>query len=450
MTITATRIVLDAGTELFEFTGSQIAEAKIITENNPVSVELPISTIEFKVINTAFTPFSDAIKLLSERLPVSVYESVDGNEQFMGEFFLEDWKNVSEEEFAFIATDLIGILEKTEFDGIFWSSQITLSAALSQTLGAIGIDYDLEASIENNLVSGWIPPGNYREALKQICFAAGAAVYTNRRNDIRVEAIALPYQESYTLLVDNSEKLEGHTLDTLPIVTGIELVSHNYSQGAGIETIYEETLAAGEHKVVFGKPYYSIVIDGPGFASSTLALENNDDFVLEDGDFIEVAGEYLTAVNSVTFVLTTPGTVTITGYPWIDSKRSFLFTEDGITESSKKNNLIIEDATLISVNNAQTILDLLRDYYRNRYLQTLTLLPTVAKPKDLMLAETLYSAMMLTTIEKIEFDLTGGFLAKIVAIGLEVVFVRRAVTGIAAAGSDLTWQSRFRRTIVEA
>ena len=446
------KLILES--ETLEYSGEEVMSADVLQEINPLSVELPISTFEFQILSTdeSFSMFSGTyFDLLTERLPVFAYKNVDGDEQFIGKFYLSDWENISDHEFKFYAIDILGVLDATDYDGNFWSTATTLSEIIAATLDPINITYEIDSSIEDTELKGWIPPGNYREAIQQICFAAGATAITAGSSNLLIKPALIP-TGAYDHLISNSEKLMDQPIKLQQLVTSIELVSHNYSQGADLETIFDEDLAAGSHKIIFEKPYYNIIVNGPGYTPDYLITEGGDYITTEGGDYIEVGGEYRFGPNCLYLELQSAGHVTVTGYPWVDSKRSFTFYESGLTEYANKNALKVADATMVNLSNAQTILNLLRDYYRLRYLQKLSILPsTEVYPRDIIFTNTIYDNPILVGVNKINTDLTGGCIMKVEALGIAPEFaepienpVRRARTGIAVCGSDLLRQNGFR------
>jgi hypothetical protein len=451
--ITYPVIRLTIGSETLEFSNEKVISANLVEEINMISVEVPISVIEFRILSTdtSFSMFSgEYFDLLSERLPVMVYESIDGVETFLGKYYLEEWKNVSEHEFEFRAIDIIGVMEATDYDGGFWGTATKLSVILSQVLNAIDVPYVLDDSIKDTELTGWIPPGTYRGALQQICYAAKATASTSRSSSLLINPISLP-DKIYDVKIGDSEKFMEQSIELQPLVTSIELIAHNYTQGDTLEEIFNKELPAGSHKIVFEKPYYDIVIDGPGYTPSLLITETDDFIITENGDFIEVGGEYLFGPNSIYLELQEAGTVTITGYPWLDSKRSYTFRETGVTEYANKNVLKISDATLVSDTNAQAVLDQTRDYYRQRYVQKIKLLPSSVKPADIVLTNTFYGKKILANAKKMSIDMTGGHLATTEIFGIEPAYVppaaepvRRARTGIAICGADLTRNNGWR------
>jgi hypothetical protein len=454
MSVTIPTIILTVGGTVLTFTGTEVISAKITEEVNPLSIELPYNVLEFKIHNTdtTFSMFSGSVySQLSERLPVMVYENVNGVSEFMGKFYLDTWKNTSEYEFEFRAIDVIGTMAATDYDGGFWATATTLETVLNQVLLPKNILYTIDETIKSVEIQGWIPPGDYRKALQQICFAAGAVASCARSDRLVISPIELPYQ-LYDGKIHNSEKLKSQPIELLKLVTSIELVSHSYTQGTELQTIFDKYLEAGSHKIVFNQPYYNIIVDGPGFVPSVLILENGDYFAFEDGDHLEVSGEYIfDSPNSLRLEMQEAGQVTITGYPWVDSKRSYLFFESGLTEYSNKNALIISEATMVNENNAQTVLNRLRDYYRQRYKQTITLLPSSYQTKDIIASSTLFEKTILGFVQKMDMNLVGGFLQVTDIRGIEPVYVaptehplRRVTTGVGICGADLTYNNRWR------
>lgn len=450
--ITNPTIILTAGATTYTFTGADVISASLVEEVNPVSIELPYNVLEIKVYNTdpALSVFSSDC-VLAERLPVECYESVDGVSQYLGKFYLDTFKNANNYTLEFRAFDAIGAMSKTDYDGGFWSAPTPLLTILNQVLLPKSILFDIDSSLEATTIQGWIPPGDYRKALQLICFAAGAIASCARSDRVVFSPAVLPYQ-LFDSRVKDTQKLKDQPIELLNVVTSIELVSHSYTAGTELQTIFDEYLAAGQHKIVFNQPYFNIVVDGPGFIPVTFAFEDGVEFAFENGDLLEVSGEYIfDSPNSLRLEMQEAGQVTITGYPWVDSKRSFLFFETGLTEYANKNALIISEATMVNEVNAQVVLDRIRDYYRQRYKQTFTLLPSSIKLMDVISSNTLYNKTILGFAQKMEMNLVGGYLQVTDIRGIEPVYVppvenpvRRARTGIAISGADLTRNNGWR------
>jgi hypothetical protein len=454
MTITRPliRLLLESGD--VEFTTTEIISARLIEQTSIVSTEIPINTLEFKVRTSdpAFSMFSDTYSGLKEKLPILAYEYVDDVARLLGKFYLEKWKNTGEDIIEFSAYDIIGVLADTDFDGAFTGDTTTLSEAIAQFLLPIGVQYEINADIQDVTIAGYNPPGKCRDALQQICFAAGATIITSRRENMLITPIEIP-SLAYESRIRSGERLRNPTVELLPVVSRIEIVSHDYVAGETIETIFDKSLAAGAYKIVFDKPYSGVVVTGGGYTPLLLATQGDVEILTENGYNIEAGGEYNIASNAVYLSVETPAQVTITGYPFVDNKRSFIFEETETEEISNKKTILVSDATLIFSGIAQSILDGMRDYYRLRYSQKIRVLPTVdVNTGDIIVSDTLNSNRLIASVLKIESDLTRGFIAGIELRGKVPDFippaespVRYARAGISVSGAGMTRNNSWRQ-----
>ncbi|MBN1535938.1 MAG: hypothetical protein JW908_04340 [Anaerolineales bacterium] len=450
-------LTLSESVEL-KFTKEQLISAVVVEEFNPITAELPISTLEFSIINNddRLSMFSgEYYALLSERLPILVYERItegdDPVERLIGKFYLDSWENVSESEFKFRAVDLIGVLETTAYDGNFWSEPTSTKEILEALLTSINAPYSIASEVDELLISGWNPPGTYRTAIQQICFAAGICVSTSRSQKLNINLISLP-SLFYDKRIYDSQKLLKQPIELQPLVTSIELIAHNYSQDDNIETIFEAELEAGLHKIVFDKPYYDITVEGGGYIPVLLASEDGTEIVTENEENIEAGGEFVFGANSLFLDLTEGGEVTVKGYPWKDNKKSFTFNETGVTEFTKRLDLKIENATLINSTGAPTILSLLRDFYRIRYNYSFTGIPNDLELKTLIRTNINSTVTLVGIIHKINRNLSVGNMLQVDTLSVVPVYVppeenpfRKPRTGIALSGDDLIRQNMFRR-----
>jgi hypothetical protein len=457
--ITYPKVVLTIGATNITFTKGEILSAKLLEEINPLSIELTYNVLEFTVqsYNSSFSMFSGNIfSVSSERLPIMAYEVVDDVPTFLGKFYLDSWKNLSDSKFEFRAIDAIGTLASTKgYPGGFWDTPTTLQAVLDEVLLPKNVVFTVDDAVKDTLIDGWIPPGDYRSALQQICFAAGVMASCARSEHIVISESPVPFVVySHKLTAEN--KLIEQQVELEPLVTKIELVSHNYTQGTELQTIFDKYLEIGSYKIIFDQPYYSIVIDGPGYTPVLFTFENGDFFVFEDDDYFEISGEYTFNSNSVTLEVQSAGQVTVTGYPWIDSKRSYAFTETVVSAYDVENALVISDATMVNENNAQTILDKIRDFYRRRYKQNVQTIASEITVNEIVISNTLFNKNILASVRKMNTDLAGGYIQKNELVGIEPVYVlppsyqtRRPITGIAIAGLDLTYNNQWRGSTIQ-
>lgn len=123
--------------------------------------------------------------------------------------------------------------------------------------------------------------------------------------------------------------------------------------------------------------------------------------------------------NSLYLDVQSEGEVTVTGYKWLDSKRSFIFNETVEIEWQNKNTKTIRDATMVNLDNAQTVLDFIRDYYRLRYRQGIKIYDTTVLPNTLTLASTLNDKQILGIVTKRVVNMSKGYISNLDILGLE-------------------------------
>lgn len=405
----------------YSFTNKDIIDAEVVQEINPSSIQLPISEFTMRFINpySGFTMFSgESYELISQRLPVIVKLDT-GVVEYMGKFYLQKWVNKENNVVEITALDILGVLDYTDYDGYFWAESTLLNDVLDAILTPIDVSYNLDASLLAVEVAGWIPPCTCREAVQQVMIASGAIAISAGSDVLEIVPAILP-TDSYDMELSDTNKSMQEDIELNPLVTKIELVSHEYSVDDELTTIFNETLDAGTYKIIFEEPYYEVIITGPGYAVLTLALESGDDFVLEDGStLLEIGGEYIMGSNSLYLDVQSEGEVTVTGYKWLDSKRSFIFNETVEIEWQNKNTKTIRDATMVNLDNAQTVLDFIRDYYRLRYRQGIKIYDTTVLPNTLTLASTLNDKQILGIVTKRVVNMSKGYISNLDILGLE-------------------------------
>ena len=442
MTRTYPIIKMNIAGEEIVWQDADIIEAKAIQEVHPISLEMPISTIDFTVYTTdaRFSIFSDGslYNSLSEGQVIQVFEYVNGIPVFIDEYYLSEWKYLRDGVLQFRGIDLIGKLDGMQYKGGFWSALTEIETILGAILNEHGIAFVVNGSAAEVTLKGWIPPGTALEALQQVCFAAGAIASGSIYEVLMIDpAVHILASSTIDITIPDTDKQDNQTVELLPLVTGVKLFVHNYLAGTAQETIFSGDLAPGSYEFVFDKPYYSVAATGEGYVDSYLITEGGDFLVTEGGDFLVANGEFEYGSNSIILTVAPPGgTVTITGYPWVDSNESYLAT---IKTNNRSNDLVIEDATLVNKNNYISIANRITNYFIRRYDHRLTLLnynaPTAlyglapvygtgtynaagTKVGDVVWSNIKNKAVK-GIAERMTYDLTGGFRIDVKSLGIE-------------------------------
>lgn len=421
---------------------TEVIEADVVEEMHPISAILPISVLNLKIYD-ADNDFSifDENETLAERQTIMLYENIGGTEHFLGKYYLDDWNVPDEQTLQLRAVDIIGVIDTTDFDGYFWDTLTDLEDILDIVLAGIDVTYDLAATLQDVQLKGYIKQGSVREALHQVCFAAGAAVVTARSENIEIIEAPTPYSDAWHQLdIGVNDKFMDQPTKLKPLVTGIVLVSHTYERKEDLETVYEDDLEPGTYKIIFDNPVDVTSISGALYNDYVvIGTEDGAAIGTEDGLMIAAYADYAFGPNSITLTVPEPGgTVTIEGYVYRDNKREHSFSED-LVSFVKENVLKIPDATLVGTQNAATVLARLRDYYRGRYTHEMKLVPMTGdlygegvygegvygwstvgvRIGQMVSIASLQGPYMRAVLEKSNLNLTGGFLVTMTAVGVK-------------------------------
>jgi len=385
--------------ELTYFEGEDIKSATMVQEVNPLSVELSIDTFDLSLFSSDATfsiiaPSGEYAQLQNKQ-PLDVYENVDNNSVYLGQFYLDRWENVSDNEIKFYSIDRIGLLEGLTYLGGIWVAPVNVEDLIDEIMTAINTPYELDTELYGVEVVGWIPVTTYREALQQIAFAVGAYVTCARSGVVRIFKTYLASSlTSFEANITRAEKGLNQSLTLKPLVTGVEVTGHNYIENAISTQLYNGTLAAGSHTITFSAPKHDLQVTGASIASS--------------------------GANYAILNVATPGTVTLDGEGYDDTKQVLGIHNLTLDPNVPKNILSISDATLVHNGNIQTVTQRVYDYYQQRYLQKVKLYAPSVEPGRSTTVETLYNQQIGGVIEKMTLDLTGGYTSQTEIVGVVI------------------------------
>lgn len=320
------------------FDEDSVIEATILEEIDPTGSELSINTLEFTAYTTDFALLDPNGVYAALQQKQAIGTKING-ENF-GTFFLDEPESEDDDTTTFKCIDFVGVIDLTNFMGGIYSNKSvsSLVGEIMTSAGVLDSEYQLDSTLANKTVSGYIPICTHREALQQVAFAVGAVVDCSRGKAIKI--YPAPTEASGTLTHD--EKFDGHKVKFTSLITGVEVTAHKYTVSADTSSAYEGELSVGTHTVTFGSPFSSLSITGG-------TLQSYD-------------------VNYAVVNVTTAGTVTITGKQYIDNTSVVGVYVAELPANAKPNVVSCdESATLVSAANAAAIAQRLYDYYQNRY-----------------------------------------------------------------------------------
>lgn len=388
---------LDYG-ELIIFSGSAIKEAMLVEEVDQLSAVLPFNVLDLSLYSadSAFSILNPTgnYATLNERQPLDVYETVDNASTYIGRFYLDQWSNLSDTDYKFHATDLLGILDRQTYLGGLWNG-ITLENLLEEVLAPIHAYYELDNQLIDTTVKGWLPVCTYREALQQIGFAVGASITCSRSGVLKIFASKIANVSESETTITKAQKGQSQELTLKPLVTGINVTAHNYIPGGESQVIASGQYETGIHEIIFTDPMHALSVSGATIIDS--------------------------GVNYAILAVTISGTVTLTGLKYIDTIAVTNINLSGLPANTTPNVLKIEDATLVNAENVSSVAQRTFDYYQQRYQQTVRLYAPSIEPGSVITIDTLYNKQLLEVIEKMESNLAMGFTSNVKMTGVENV-----------------------------
>lgn len=401
---------IDYGVYL-HFSGHEIVGAHVLEECDPLSSEISINTLNVSLYNkegrfSILNP-EGYFDVLQHKQKFTVWEDVKqdarstGSVSYcMGTFYLSDWSNSGDTLADFSAVDAIGLLDGAPFDGGIYD---TTAAELAEAI-LTGYSYTLDESLAAERVQGYIAAGTRREALQQLAFAIGAVVDCSRGELIRIA----PAPSKASGMITYDRKLQDGSKVTLnPLITAVAVTAHRYLPGEATEELYRDTLDPGIYRVTFNAP---AVVDS-----------------------LTVTGAELTesGVNLCTLTVAKAGEVCVTGRKYTDSTVVLRRTAANLPPNAQDNELTVTDATLVGPGRAEAVAVRVLEHYAQRYEQNFSMVAGDEKLADKLIIQSFGGEMVRGVLTKLEFDLTGGFLADAKVIG------RRLTSNVAAYAGEI-------------
>ena len=372
------------------FEGDNLINANLLEQVNLLSDEISINTLDFTVYSdddrfNILNP-QGVYKTLQQRQELNVYQSKNGELNNMGTFYIDNWQSKNDNKMEFSGIDLIGLLDKTNFDGGIYNN-VTVENLITQIFNSAGFTseyFTIQDELKNILLAGYIPVCTHREALQQILFTIGAIANCARTDIIKIEEVI----ESETPNeIPSGNVFKGtKEIEQGEIITGVLLQAHNYSQGIEQKKLFDESLPIGTHKIVFSNPTHNITCTGGTIQSSN--------------------------ANSAIISVSSNTNVVVQGYEYVDSTQDIFIENSSLAGNEKSNVLKIDSVYLINSSNAQAIGQRIIDYYNGKYTTKFKYVLDDEKTADNVILDEQYGNILNGFITELDIDLTGGCVAK--------------------------------------
>jgi len=371
------------------FESDNLVSANLIEQVNLLSDELSINTLDFVVYSdddrfNILNP-QGVYATLQQGQILNVYKTNSNEQTDMGRFYIESWQSKNDNKMEFKGIDLVGLLDKTDFDGGMYSN-VTVETLIAQIMTSAGITseyYSIQDELKNILLTGYIPICTHREALQQVLFTIGAIANCARSDIMELYSVEESQEPNE---IQKSNVFKGSKgIEQGEIITSVLLKAHNYSQGNEQKKLFEQQLSVGTYKITFANPSFNLTCTGG-------TIQNSN-------------------ANFVTINVSSVGNVVVNGYEYIDNSQDVSVINSSLTGSEKSNVLKIDSVYLINNSNASTIGQRIIDYYNGKFTTKFRFILDDEKAGDNIIVDESYGNELNGYITSLDIDLVGGYVA---------------------------------------
>lgn len=341
------------------FKDDEIEDINCLMELNPISEEVSINTMDYTIRSKTEYAFE-----FQKKQKQTLYF----DESILGIFYLKDGRQLGTKRYSVETQDAVGILDNNPFMGGIYED-VPVADILKDIMADEGIPYFLDDAYKSVTVSGYLPICSKRSALQQLAFAIGALVDTSYDRQLYI----CPQQTELTSEFTARNIFLGLAVDHGDIITGVRLYAHSYSPVTELAELYKGRLT-GITKIEFSEPYHSLSITG-GFLG-----EHGANYAYVTGTGEEAA---------------------LTGLKYNHTTVSLIREDPKITHN--KNIAEIREATLVTSDNAQAVLDRIYRYCRNNESISFRAVINDQKLGDRVNVETGFREKMSGNITKLDF-----------------------------------------------
>lgn len=365
--------------------GYPVKEAKLVEECDPISNKIAINKLTFKLIdeNNDFNigNMSGLHKVFQSGQKALAYETVNGETQLLGAFFLDDYstaKNVT----SISCVDYKGLLSKHTFrNGKVYTGE-SAGEVIDGIMAAAGIAaYTVDEETRATPLYGWLKIQDCRKALREVLFACGSVVDSSRSESLNIFKVSKTIQTT----VMRTRKFST-TPRNQSYISDVTVKFPVYSLDEESKEILKGTYAPGTYTVDLSSPAAEMTISG-----GTITEQSN---------------------NSVSFTVASEGEVIISGKK---------YTKEDISVTSSVNKVDAGESretksfscTVLGMEQAAIRAKEILDYYDLRLNLKIKFLnegDKVADWSEIFNADR-HMGSYVAGFEKMTTDLTGGYIS---------------------------------------
>ena len=311
------------------FTGRELRNVRVDQRINPISSEITINTVDFTLDSKSNIEYS-----FQKKQPLTVY--FNGN--MILTTFVKKSSRKSKMLWSVQSEDYIGSLDDIRFPGGIYVNK-NACEIIEEISALTNIPFEIEDTFRNSTVSGYIPYTSCREALMQVCFAIKAVVNTFGSSTVKI----LSLSQDVSQKIPDERIYQGQSSEETETITSVSLVEHQYTESTENAEIYkaESGVSDVEILITFSEPLHS------------LSITNGE--ILKDENGNKKCGA------NYAYIRVQEGCV-LNGKKYKHTEIRHTKNNPVVAVSDVPKDVEINNATLVSSQNADTLLEYIYDW----------------------------------------------------------------------------------------
>ena len=313
--------VIDYGYGTY-FYGNELRNTKLIQEIDPISTQISINTADFTLDSKTDMEYS-----FQAKQPLSIYF----NGQLKATTFVKSAKRKARFLWDIQSEDYIGLMDSIPYYGGMYNGKDAYEL-LEDIFSVAKVPYSINENLKGVLVYGYIPFTTCRDALMQVSFAVQNVVDTSNSETVNVFELENDVKQTIPL----NRIMQGQNFVDEETVTAVEVVVHSYKAiTETIEAYNANESGAGEDIFVkFSEPLHDLTITN---------------------GTIKKSGTNFAVINANSGCI-------LSGQQYEHTTQTRRKTNPVVLASEIEKIVSVENATLVSVHNIDTILNKCFDY----------------------------------------------------------------------------------------
>lgn len=303
-------------------------------------------TLEYDTLDLSIVDFENIDYLFQKKQPVEyIYD-----ENIKARFYINEGEQSSEIITNLSCYDVVSNLEDDFLGGIY--KNYSAKQLIDDIFSGKQINYEIDESIDNIKLNGYLPITSRRKALQSILFGSGIRCYKGDKLYFK------PFNKTLESIVLNESNIIDKPQTTKKQeIRSVVLKNHNYSKGTELLEAYHWYISTTQNiTITFSEPLHSLK------AYEVTGVDENDNDIVSETEsknvtFVKRGANYCVVSNK------SSNKIVIKGLKYIDSTVDYEKINPYISIMGSYDDVIVE--TTIS-SNPQEVRNLLYDLYSRK------------------------------------------------------------------------------------